>query len=403
MLGAEYYRSLSREFDALKNRVRSFIRDRHWQTDGEWKESVLRSFLRRQLPRSSEVGRGFVLSSSGQSTQIDILVYDATVPVLFRDGDLVFVTPDAVQAAIEVKTAVNGGDLRSALVKLANNADLVRKNAVSERFFGLFAYEDRTGEDAHVALSALHDAVAGDWGRLVHCVCLGPNRFIRYWNLHPVERTRLHDQWRAYQLDEQAQGYFLHNVIEGIAPPSVAFNEALWYPEQGKETRCIAERAVKQPPSASVGAIDPIALAVQTEIARRQNTRRDLPRWFYRGALELMDRIGAAQIDALARLLDEVRPIKSDRITVLGFMPGDLAWKAFQESVPQPFERLTPFEDAARLFGELKRAGLGLESGGYGIAASPDALVLERQVAELLWTILDDARVGRTAPPEVPA
>ena len=98
----EYFRSLSAEITALKNRVRNFINDAHWRTDGEWKESVLRAILNGRLPNSIEAVRGFVLTSTGCSQQIDVLLYDNSKPVLFRDGDLVFLTPDAVKGIVEV-------------------------------------------------------------------------------------------------------------------------------------------------------------------------------------------------------------------------------------------------------------------------------------------------------------
>jgi hypothetical protein len=96
----QYFLSLTQELRGLQNRVRNFIDDAHWQTDGEWKESVLRYFLRRNLPRNVEIGRGFVVSPKGCSSQIDVLIYDSTKPILFRDGDLVFITPDAVCGAV---------------------------------------------------------------------------------------------------------------------------------------------------------------------------------------------------------------------------------------------------------------------------------------------------------------
>jgi hypothetical protein len=63
----EYFRSITLELQALKNRVRHFIRDKHWLTDGEWKESVLRAVLRRHLPQSIGVGTGFVITQDGPS------------------------------------------------------------------------------------------------------------------------------------------------------------------------------------------------------------------------------------------------------------------------------------------------------------------------------------------------
>jgi hypothetical protein len=43
----DYFESLGHELDALKHRVRYLIAETNWQTDGEWKESVLRQVLRR--------------------------------------------------------------------------------------------------------------------------------------------------------------------------------------------------------------------------------------------------------------------------------------------------------------------------------------------------------------------
>lgn len=41
-----HFKSLALELNALKDRVRNFIDDAHWLTDGEWKEAVLRAMLR---------------------------------------------------------------------------------------------------------------------------------------------------------------------------------------------------------------------------------------------------------------------------------------------------------------------------------------------------------------------
>lgn len=86
MDAAIYYRSLSQELDALKGRVRYLIEDHHWLTDGEWKESVLRAVLRRHLPATVGVGRGFIVGPRGPSTQIDVLLYDASYPTVISSS-----------------------------------------------------------------------------------------------------------------------------------------------------------------------------------------------------------------------------------------------------------------------------------------------------------------------------
>jgi len=120
---SDYFTSISLELNALKNRVRNFIADNQWQTDGEWKESVLRTILRRNLPDNIEAGRGFIVKPDECPSQIDVLIYDASKPVLYKDGELVFVTSDAVKGIIEVKSKIYRNTLKDTLSKLADNAE----------------------------------------------------------------------------------------------------------------------------------------------------------------------------------------------------------------------------------------------------------------------------------------
>src|SRR4051812_21129430 len=114
-----YYRSLTAELESVKDRVRNFIEDKHWLTHGEWRESVLRAMIAQRLPSSVNIGRGFIITESGPTTQCDILIYRSDRPILFRQGDLAFVTPDAVVAVIEVKSTATKPVIAVALEKLA--------------------------------------------------------------------------------------------------------------------------------------------------------------------------------------------------------------------------------------------------------------------------------------------
>ena len=240
MLTSNYFESLAAELDALKNRVRNFIQDRHWQTDGEWKESVLRAFLRRNLPQSVKIGRGFVITERDISRQIDILIYDRTKPLLFQDGDLVFAPPDAVLGVIEVKTALNSTTFKQSIEDLSAKSELLESWYPASRVFGLFSYEDRT-RNIRDTLETIKEVVDGKFSRVVHLVCLGHSKFIRYWNLDPIHQNRLIDRWHAYRLERKASGYFIHNVIEAICPHSVAQHQELWYPREGKESHKVGE------------------------------------------------------------------------------------------------------------------------------------------------------------------
>lgn len=241
MFDSDYFISLSNELSSLKNRVRNFIQGEHWLTDGEWKESVLRSFLRRNLPKSVEIGRGFVITDDRPSSQIDILIYDSSKPILFQDGDLVFVTPDSVLGIIEVKSSLDNTTFYKAIEKLSSNANLIRKLTTNRIIFGLFSYEDNTtGSEDN--LDSLYKVANSNSKKVVQCICMGKDNFIRYWNLDPTNSKKLVNRWHAYELKNMAPGYFIHNIVQAICPQSVNENISLWYPKEGKESKKVGEK-----------------------------------------------------------------------------------------------------------------------------------------------------------------
>lgn len=226
--------------------MRYFIHDRHWLSDGEWKESVIRAVIRRNLPKTFGVGSGFVVTEEGPSTQVDILVYDNTKPMLFQDGDFVIVTSDQVHALIEVKTRVTKAGLREYLAKLATLHLHSAKNALCRPFVGLFAYENEGCTHADV-LTALHETVGRTARRNIHAISLGENLFCRFWYCPPETPKRPNQLWRAYELEEMAPAYFIHNVIESLCERSVIDNNFLWYPKGGKEDHSRGDLLMDRP------------------------------------------------------------------------------------------------------------------------------------------------------------
>lgn len=244
-----HFRSLTNELEALKNRVRNFIADAHWQTDGEWKESVLRSFLRRCLPVKVEVGRGFVVGPRATSDQIDVLLYSTEKPVLFRDGNLVFVTHDALIGMIEVKSSVNNHTFSLAVEKLAENASRIIPHSRSSKLLGLFAYEN-DGLTSDSALRGLREAAQGASKRVVELSSVGSDFFTRWWHLEPRQEPgrgrRPADRWHTYHLESMAPAYFIHNVVEFLNPESVEQNQGIWFPLDGKEAYKVGEMGLRE-------------------------------------------------------------------------------------------------------------------------------------------------------------
>lgn len=230
----QYFSSLSREVDSLKNRVRNLKTDPNWLTDGEWKESVIRQVLRRNLPGTIEVSRGFVVTKSRASSQLDIVIRDASKPVLFRDGDLAFVTPDAVLGIIEVKPSVTAGEFEASVAKLGRDMELVRIHPNYRAFAGLFSYESENTPGPRLLERMARVVIEPN--QRIDFAAVGNSIFIRYWEFDPLDVARgMYEFWHSYDLLDLAAGYFIHNVIDAISPESVFSNREVWFPEGGKE------------------------------------------------------------------------------------------------------------------------------------------------------------------------
>jgi hypothetical protein len=239
-----YFTSVTKEFESLKNRVRDFINDAHWQTDGEWKESVLRSILKRHMPDTYKIGRGFVITKEEISSQIDILIYDSSKPILYQDGDLVFITPDSAKVIIEVKTKLTYQTFENTLDKLCSNIALIIKNGGRKCSSGLFCYEDDLN-DYNRVLEILYNKVEEKQKRIIKYISIGNSNFIRYWAKDPLNQRRSHEKWHLYLLENKAPAYFINNIIEDVCESSVMLNQEMWYPRDGKEPNKTNEKNFK--------------------------------------------------------------------------------------------------------------------------------------------------------------
>ena len=98
----KFQKSITKELDTVKDRVRNLIGSSHWGEEGKYKEAILRNVIRRFLPANLSLGTGFVIRKDNNRTQIsnqiDIIVYDNTIPVLFSEGDFVITTYKNVKA-----------------------------------------------------------------------------------------------------------------------------------------------------------------------------------------------------------------------------------------------------------------------------------------------------------------
>ena len=234
-----YHQSIAYELVATKDRIRNLIGDAHWLTDGEHKEAVLRRTIRDHIAGDLQVGRGFVCGEQGSSRQIDVLIACRSKPVLFQDGELLLVTPDAVAAIIEVKTALPS-DPSDVLAKLADDVEMVRNGGNLMCQAGLFVYEPyRGGRNAHEhLLRQLREAAEGERNRVVNWVAAGPDLFFRYWKTpESVSSPARGPVWHSYELPELSHAYFVSNVVWTTCEHPEQDMQFAWFPLEGGKER----------------------------------------------------------------------------------------------------------------------------------------------------------------------
>lgn len=117
----KFQESITKELDTVKDRVRNLIGNSHWGEEGRYKEAILKNVIARFLPANLSLGTGFVIRKDNNeahiSNQIDIIVYDNTIPILFSEGDFVITTYKNVKAIIEAKTKIRNNNLQEAIEK----------------------------------------------------------------------------------------------------------------------------------------------------------------------------------------------------------------------------------------------------------------------------------------------
>lgn len=149
---------------------------KHNPTRGSTAENALRALLREFLPQRCGIGSGFMLAANGAaSRQLDIIVFDQfeSAP-LYRDGDIVIVSPDSAYVTIEVKSNLDSVSLADAFANIQSVKSLnMNVRAV------VFAYESATVE----TLAARLPAESAKYGDLVpdQILCL-ERRLVITWD-----------------------------------------------------------------------------------------------------------------------------------------------------------------------------------------------------------------------------
>lgn len=209
-----FHNSITDELFSIKNRIESLVKN-HWLTVGEDKETALRSLLRRYLPESVIVGRGFIVTDDECSSQIDILIVDASKPTVFKDGDLLIVRPDSVLCVIEVKkTLKSHKSIVQAIIKLTKIEKICVKLTDEDPIWtGLFIFE--TSNNIKKKLLRALGVAINNMTEHVNCIAINENTLINYDRYYNGFGCRGH-YWSDYPNTRIAPSGFISLLMKYI-------------------------------------------------------------------------------------------------------------------------------------------------------------------------------------------
>jgi len=254
-----YHATLRDELDAVRNRIRHLVT--HWPTDGSFKEAALRAVLRRHLPQSVVIGRGFIVDSQRSSTEIDILITNGNKPTLFKDGDLLIVSPSAVEAVIEVKTSQTKAELKESILKLAEVKAMCSRRKGIEPFAGLYVYESLATKDLEL-LKIIREA----WVQhsvVINSLASGSDRLVKYLRQAHADLYE-YNYWQAGEAPGLAITLFIGSVLESLASVTVN-NDSVWYPAHPENKFTFHLMANGATPTKGVPSSDTIGDAIQNK------------------------------------------------------------------------------------------------------------------------------------------
>ena len=236
----EFQKSITEELDTIKNRVRNLIGSSHWGEEGRYKEAILRNVIKKFLPSNLSIGTGFVIKKNNGNTQIssqiDIIIYDNTIPVLFSEGDFVITTYKNVKGIIEVKTKIINNQLQEIIQKAETNGKLIGKNIFNGIFSYEYEYKGDINENIDKIIKEVKEAEAKGY---VNHISLGPDVFIRFWKredgnrLHPPVENCQNDFYNIYKIEDLSFSYFISNLLELTCSSSLDDRRWFLYPIVG--------------------------------------------------------------------------------------------------------------------------------------------------------------------------
>ncbi|RUT30486.1 hypothetical protein EJP77_11640 [Paenibacillus zeisoli] len=225
----DYQKSVAAEFKAYEKRVRYLIDDVHWGEEGRYKEIILMNYLKRVLPKNLSVGTGFVRNKTEITSQIDIIIYDNSFPVLFSEGDFVVATPENVIGIVEVKSNIEPNELCSIIEKANRNGSIISGGSDLLIFNGIFSFNSANRVNTFISHLERYDFASllrkDHWNQIippalsscVNHISLGERYFLKLWKTGQNPQTIDSPHYSLYDMcDSLAFSYFLSNIQDFV-------------------------------------------------------------------------------------------------------------------------------------------------------------------------------------------
>jgi len=256
----QLHQVIADELRITKDKIRK-LRYLPIDSDGELKEAILRQVLRTYIPEAFHIAKGYIhYEYAEKSPQIGLMIINKNQPTLFKDGEFMVVTPDAVEAIVAVKATQDSEELRETAISLSNEVGRIRhslskyapedKTIQNRCFAGLFVF-DREGDlrkysskkevshHQHLAthhqslLGALHEAAGGDIKRVINFAALDTTVLARFWEDGQAIRSPVESHvWHSYDLAKDyknmAQACFIGNLIAHLSKESIVKEQYAW-------------------------------------------------------------------------------------------------------------------------------------------------------------------------------
>ncbi|MEY4281036.1 MAG: hypothetical protein RLZ39_448 [Bacteroidota bacterium] len=233
----EFHKSTAKELIAIKDRVRNLVN--HWGEDGRHQEAVIKTMIQRFLPENFKIGSGFIVRQTHErgnhetSKQIDLIIYDTSYPILFKDNDFVILTADSVLGIIEVKAKATNQRIQEIIQKANNNGKFIfdaRVDKTKPLFNGIFSYESTINN-----VDTIANHIYNNWNELgenkqlygVNHISFNQDWFYKFWKKEFNTGKAPH---YFYEITELSFSFFISNLIDWISGTSVIENSNLWFP-----------------------------------------------------------------------------------------------------------------------------------------------------------------------------